>query len=233
MKRLTLALLALCLAAPAARAQQQDTRPGIAVLPFENGGSYGRDKEDFAALQNGIPAFLINDLQANPAARVVDRSVINKVLDEQNLAKDGRVDAATAAKVGKLVGARYMVTGTFIDLYGDFRLTARIIDVETGEIIKSVANDDSMHDRKEMFKIFQSVAQKLMDGTNLPPLPKQVAEAVKKQNVPTEALTLYSRALLYEDRGDKAKAKEFYQQAVKAYPDYTPATEGLKRVSQS
>ncbi|HEV2291177.1 MAG TPA: CsgG/HfaB family protein, partial [Gemmatimonadales bacterium] len=112
MKRVTLALLAMAIAAPVsgqAPATAQDTRPGIAVLPFDNGGSYGRDKEDYAALQTGIPAVMIDELSRNPAARVVDRETIDKILKEQDLGTNGRVDATTAAKVGKLVGARYMI----------------------------------------------------------------------------------------------------------------------------
>src|SRR5689334_24677995 len=52
----------------------QDSRPGIAVLPFDNSGSYGQDKENFDALQKGIAGMLISELAANPAARVVERS---------------------------------------------------------------------------------------------------------------------------------------------------------------
>ena len=50
----------------------QDTRPGIAVLPFENGGSYGKDKEDFDALRKGLAGTLIYELAQNPAVRLVD-----------------------------------------------------------------------------------------------------------------------------------------------------------------
>ncbi len=231
MKRMLTVLLALASATPAlAQQATPDTRPGMAVLPFENGGSFGRDREDFDALRGGIAAVLIDELAQNPAVRVVDRAVINNLISEQNLARDGRVDAATAARVGKLVGARYMVTGSFIDAYGDFRVTARIIDVETGEIIKVVSNDESMRDRRQMFKIFQNVATKLMAGINLPALPRQVAQAAEHRNVPTDALTFYSRALLYEDRGDKPKAAEYYRRATDAFPGYAQAQEGLRRV---
>src|SRR5690348_10308754 len=112
----------------------QDTRPGIAVMPFDNSGSYGQDKENFDALQKGIAGMLISELAANPAARVVERAEIQKLLEEQNLGATGRVDPQSAAKVGKLVGARYVITGAFIDFYGDFRLDARIVNVETSEI---------------------------------------------------------------------------------------------------
>jgi tetratricopeptide (TPR) repeat protein len=48
--------------------------------------------------------------------------------------------------------------------------------------------------------------------------------------VPTEALALYSRALLYQDRGDKQRAIEYYTKAVSAFPDYAEAKEGLREL---
>ncbi len=205
----------------------QDTRPGIAVLPFENGGSYGQDKENFEALQKGIPGMLISELAQNPAARVVDRDGIESMLAEQNLARDGRVDAATAARIGKLVGARYMVMGSFVDLYGRFRMDARIVNVETSEILKVVKSDGK---RDDLFRLIQGLAEKLMAETKLPPLSAELGAAVRQRNVPTEALTYYSRALLYQDRGDKDKAAEFFNKALEAFPSYSEAREGLQKV---
>jgi TolB-like protein len=222
-------LVALALAAlsPLA-ASAQDTRPGIAVMPFENGGSYGREKEDFEALQQGIPAMLISELSKNLAARVVDRSDINRILNEQNLATQGRVDAATAARVGKIVGARYMIMGGFTDYYGKMRIDARIVDVETSEILKVVS---SQKEREKLFDMISEVALAIMANTKLPPLPTQ--QAATQRHIPTEALTYYSRALLYQDRGDKEKATEFYNRALAVFPDYTEAKEGLQKVGNS
>jgi TolB-like protein len=223
--------LATALTTLASSAAAQDTRPGIAVLRFENGGSYGQDKENFEALQKGIPAMLLSELSKNPAARLVDRSQTQEILKEQDLGKDGRVDANTAAKVGKLVGARYVIMGSFIDFYGKFRVDARIVNVETSEIMKVVTNDPSLQKREDLFKIIQSVSDKIMTDTKLPPLPTDVAKAAKSRVVPTEALTYYSRALLYQDRGDNAKAAEYYKRAIDVFPDYAEAQEGLKKVS--
>src|SRR5436309_3517660 len=64
-----------------AQGRGQDTRPGIAVLPFDNSGSYGQDKENFDALQKGIAGMLISELAANPAARVVEREEIEKAAE--------------------------------------------------------------------------------------------------------------------------------------------------------
>ncbi|MEP7327495.1 MAG: CsgG/HfaB family protein [Gemmatimonadota bacterium] len=227
MRRTMLVALALAALSPLA-ASAQDTRPGIAVMPFENGGSYGREKEDFEALQQGIPAMLISELSKNQAARVVDRSDINRILGEQNLATQGRVDAATAARVGKIVGARYMIMGGFTDYYGKMRIDARIVDVETSEILKVVS---SQKEREKLFDMINEVALAIMANTKLPPLPAQ--QAAIQRHIPTEALTYYSRALLYQDRGDKEKATEFYNRALVVFPDYTEAKEGLQRVGNS
>ena len=227
MKKLLLAGLALTLLAHSAVAQ--DRRPGIAVLPFENGGSYGKDKEDFDALRKGLAAMLISELAQNSEVRLVDRFETQRVLDEQGLAVAERVDKETAARIGKLVGARYMVTGSFIDLYGDFRIDARMINVETGEIMKVVRSDPKFHDRRDMFRMVQSVAERVMADNRLPQLPSSSAQRPARQ-VPTEALALFSRALLYQDRGDKAKAVEYYQKALDVFPDYAEASEGLKKV---
>jgi TolB-like protein len=221
---------ALALTALTGGLAAQDTRPGLAILPFEDGGSYGQDKENFEALKRGIPAMLASELSNNPNVRLVDREQIQRLLDEQNLGKEGRVDAATAAKIGKLVGARYMIAGTFTDFYGRFRVDARIINVETSEIIKTVRSDPKLEKREELFRSIQSLAEKLMAETKLPPLPVEVSQRVKARNVPTEALTYYSRALLYQDRGDNAKAAEYFRKALDVFPEYAEANEGLKRI---
>ena len=225
-----ISLVGVAIAALALPLAAQDSRPGIAVLPFENGGSYGKDKEDFEALRKGIAATLIYELARNPGARLVEREQTQRLLDEQGLGVAERVDAATAAKVGKLVGARYMITGSFIDLYGDFRVDARIIDVETGEIMKVVRSDPKLHDRRDMFRMIESVARAIMADTRLPPLPSGSAQ---RTAVPTEALAHYSRALLYEDRGDKPKAIEYYQKALTVFPSYAEANEGLRKARGS
>jgi len=227
---LSLALLGSIGRELGAQGRGQDTRPGIAVLPFDNSGSYGQDKENFDALQKGIAGMLISELAANPAAHVVERDEIEKLLAEQSLGASGKVTPETAAKIGKLVGARYVVAGTFIDFYGDFRLDARLVNVETSEIVK--VESDRMQ-RDHLFDIIRTVAARLMKDANLPPLPRQASEQRMNRQVPTEALTFYSKALLYQDRGQKDKAAEMYQRALAVFPEYAEAQQGLQRVKNS
>ena len=50
--------------------------------------------------------------------------------------------------------------------------------------------------------------------------------------MPTEALTLYSRALLYTDRGNNERAIELYNRAIEVFPEYTEAKEALRQLRQ-
>jgi curli biogenesis system outer membrane secretion channel CsgG len=218
------------LAIPAAAAAQgQDTRPGIAVLPFDNGGSYGQDKENFDALQVGLQQMLITEFAQNAQLRVVERGRIKDLLAEQDLGASGRVDANTAAKVGKLVGARYVVLGGFIDFYGDFRIDARIVNVETSELVKVVQVKDK---RDKLYSLVVTLANDITKGVNLPALPRQAMEQRESRQVPTEAVQLYSRALLYADRGDTQRAAELFNRAIQVFPEYTEAQEGLRQLKR-
>jgi len=208
----------------------QDSRPGVAVLPFLNGGSYGQSAEDYAALEVGMQQMLTTEFAMNPQLRVVDRSRIKELLGEQDLGASGRVDAATAARIGKIVGARYMVMGGFVDTYGTMRLDIQVVNTETSEIEKA---DRTTFKREEMAKGVIDAAAQITKGLSLPELPKQVQaqreERAEKLNK-TQAVSYYTKGLLYQDRGDTDKAKELFSKALAEFPQYTEAQEALRQV---
>jgi TolB-like protein len=214
------ALAAMALAAPL---QAQDARAVVLVLPFENGGSYGQDKETFDALEVGLPAILAATLGAHPGVRVADQGT------PRGPGGGRRIDAASASQAAKAAGARYAVTGSFADFYGKFRINARVVDAQSGEILKVVSNDDpKLQDRAQLAAILQLVGDRIVAAIGLPPYSPEAAARMRA--LPAEALTQFSRGLLFESRGDKAKAAEAYQRALAADPDYPEAREGLQRV---
>jgi TolB-like protein len=199
----------------------------VAILPFEDRGSYGQDKEVFRALSLGIPATLATELSGHPELRLVDHTQIAQALKSQGLGPNARLDAATAAKIGTELGAQYAVTGNFADFYGRVRLAARIVDAGNGEIVKVVSNNDpNLQDRADLYRIIQMVAHRVLAETTSSPTRGDREGA----NVPTEALSQYSLGLLYENQGDPAKAGEHYQKALTALPNYRDAREGMQRV---
>ncbi|MCH6547401.1 MAG: hypothetical protein IH798_03040 [Gemmatimonadetes bacterium] len=208
-------------------AQGQDTRPGIGVWILENGGSYGQDAEDFEALRVGLQQILMTELARNPAMRVVERSQLNALIAEQDLGAAGRVDPETAARVGRIVGAKFMVLGGFVDWFGDFRLDARIVDCETTEIIVAIGLRER---REELYQLIVDLTGRLTNDVNLPSLDIEAELEEQAREIPVDALTLFSRAVFFEDRGDSERAKEFYTRARNVFPDYTEATERLQQL---
>jgi len=207
----------------------QEARATIAVLPFENSGSYGQDREAFDALEVGLPAILGATLAAHPAVAVVERGRLDQTLGQQKLAAAHRLDAGSATEIAKATGARYAVSGSFADFYGKFRINARVVDAQTGQILKVVSNDDpKLQDRAQLAAIVQVVADRIVSAMGLPPYPPDVAS--RRRAIPTEALTEFSRGLMFESRGDRAKAAEAYQRALTSAPDLDEARSGLQRV---
>jgi TolB-like protein len=207
-----------------------DARPGIAVFPFTNGGSLGPDSEDLTPLEVGVQQMLLTELAQNPALRIIERSRLREILDEQGLVADGHVDPRTAADIGRLVGARYIITGVFMDLYGVFRLDGRVIDVETGEIVRS----QEVRDQKQnIYSLLFDLAAGITAGANLPPLPTPVAQERRTRQIPPEAVSLYSRAQVFEDAGERDRAVELYRQIAQTFPEMTEAQEALRQLTTS
>lgn len=239
MKRLAAGTMVLALAALAAApapAQQQrpggqDTRPGMAILDFEIGATIGQDADDYQALRRGLAALTISEVAANPAVRVVERAQLQQILQEQNLGREGRVEAGSIVQIGRLIGARYMVTGTLYDLRGQVRVDVRLFDAETGQILRTSRVDGRMDG---LFDMVSRLAQQLMRDANLPPLERRAMEQHREQNPapPSQAVLAYSRAMLYADRGDTQRAVEQYRRAISIFPQYTQARAACNQLQQ-
>ncbi len=74
-------------------------------------------------------------LSGYPNVNVVERARFNEVLDELALSERVPIDDSTAARIGRLLGANYMVFGSLTQLGPLPSISLRIVSVETGEII--------------------------------------------------------------------------------------------------
>jgi hypothetical protein len=113
----------------------KDVPPGaIAVSGFRQSGREGSALVD---LINQAGASRLNDLAA-PGFSVVERDRLDAVLREQELALSDLVEPAKAVRVGRILAARYLVTGSVIPTADSVVVFARIINVQTA-VIESAA----------------------------------------------------------------------------------------------
>src|SRR5690349_11164353 len=110
--RTALLLMVLC-ASPALAAPLT-----VAVLYFDNNTAL----REYDVLQKGMADMLITDLMASDQLRLVEREKLDQVIGEIKLQRSKFFDAATAVKLGKIVGAGYAVTGAFTGFEPEVRI---------------------------------------------------------------------------------------------------------------
>jgi TolB-like protein len=213
---------------PESQSQETQNLPGVAVWPFSNGGSFGSDPWDYEALGIGLQQMLITELSQNSALRLVERSRIREILDELELTRSGFVDPETSATVGRLVQARYMIVGSFVDANGTMRLDARVDNVETGEILSETATK-VQGNRENLLDMVIDLGVQIVESADLPPLPGPVVAERKALNYPAEAIQLYSRALRREERGDREGMAELLRELTSNFPQHVEGRQMLEQ----
>jgi len=68
---------------------------------------------------------------------IVDRTQLNKILQEQHLSFTGVIEPAAVKKVGQIAGVDALIAGTITDLGDTIRLTLKIIATDTGSLVSA------------------------------------------------------------------------------------------------
>ena len=127
-------LMPLMLAAASASAAPASTgfkKTKIAVLDFQTQG------EEFSTEDMGkiVAEWLITGLVETGRFDVIERRLLEKVLQEQKLGMTGLIDPESAAQLGKVLGVKTIVSGTILKLGRNQEINARLINVDTGSIV--------------------------------------------------------------------------------------------------
>jgi formylglycine-generating enzyme required for sulfatase activity len=119
-------LLSLGLLALLAVAFAED-KPKVAVVQFD---SIGVEPSLGMAASEILTTHLASREQA---FRVVERTQLQKAMQELGYQTSALVDPESAVQIGKHLGARYIVVGSVTRFGSSYSLNARIVEVETAE----------------------------------------------------------------------------------------------------
>ncbi|MBF0118659.1 MAG: hypothetical protein HQK79_07465 [Desulfobacterales bacterium] len=103
----------------------------VAVLDFQTQGQ-GFESSDMGKI---VAEWLITALVKEGRFEVIERRMLEKIIEEQKLMMSGMLDETSATKIGKLLGVRAIITGSVMKLQDFMEVNARIIDVENASII--------------------------------------------------------------------------------------------------
>lgn len=181
MRILSIGALSLALSLGAASMSAQDAggaRPvPVGVFPFTQDESMENAGRKLADLISA-------ELSGNPSIMLVERAEIDKLVSEQSLNLSGMANPEYANKVGYLIGARIIVTGSVFKIDKETCVVAKVIGTETSRVIASkVAGPESLSGlaQKASAKISETIKS---DSAALMPQyksRKDIVDAIKRQ----------------------------------------------------
>ena len=176
----------------------------IAVMPFVN----QTGNKNISWLGPGVADSLSSKLSAVEDLVVVERAQISSIVREKELGMTGLIDEAHAPKLGKMLGARILVLGSFAGIKASgkimLRFNCKIVDTETGRIIggggvRAKGSLDSIFNMEE--KIAEDITKRI--GIVLTGAEKRYLKLPASSSV--TAYELYSLALDEQDYSRKKK----------------------------
>ena len=195
----------------------------IAVSPFQNLG-----QQSYTPLSKGLAEMIITDLSKVKTLKVVERVQLKALMDELKLSQSGLVDAKSAPRVGKLLGAGKITTGSFLDLDQEkIRLDAAVTQTESG---KSLTNSEVHGALPTFYQLEKELVFKILCGIghcpeSLDSQTKAAVETIHTRNF--KAFRLYSQGLEYLDQSKYREASRSFFLAVEEDPEFDLARKAL------
>jgi len=188
----------------------------VAVMSFKNLNA----DPSLEWMRVGVAETLVSDLKKRSSLRVVERDQVDKALSEVMLQGKQGGDESTAAKVGKLVGAKTIVLGAFQKAGNQLRITARFITAETGEVVDTAKTTGPVSD---VFLLQDEIVARLMGEKWVKP---SGAKAGARRASPKrlKAYQFYAMSLNTASDADRVG---YLNQAIEEDPEFSYALEEL------
>lgn len=226
----TTALLFAMLVASASRlsAQQSDRSLVIAALPFAN-NVVGDEHAALNPLVSGVPELILIELARSPSVRTVEPARLRRVLSSQKLDPQGGIDDEGASHVGRILGAPWVIRGTFTtDGRGAIRIAALVVDVGTAQVQHSATAEGK---QANLAALIGQISEKLGRDMHLPELTNEGRRVrALTQKASYQTTLSFARAIEARDAGRVQQAITMLQQLLSNDPEYEPAQSELTRM---
>tara|TARA_B110000438_G_scaffold271381_1_gene289216 strand:+ start:181 stop:1653 length:1473 start_codon:yes stop_codon:yes gene_type:complete len=134
--------------------------PALAVLDFDF--QKNSNLEEYAPICTNA---MISGFVKSQKYTVIERSELDKLLNEQKFSHTGLVDDETAQEIGKFLGAQYVHVGSISSLQQKLIITTKIIEVSTG-VAKASEVFYSSKDIENLLQQLEIASKKLSNHNN-------------------------------------------------------------------
>ncbi len=191
----------------------------VAVTAFKNLGS-----DSLAPLGKGMAAMIIADLSLFEDLKVVEREKLAALLAEMRLGGSGLVNEKSAPKVGKLLRARYVTSGSLANSQAEsLQIASILFDAERGA---SAGGQNISGELAKFYELEKVIACGIVSdlGRNCNLAPKDFKKIHTRS---LAALEAYSYGLDYLDQEKYDEARNMFQKAVAEDPQFELARMAL------
>jgi adenylate cyclase len=188
-------------------------KPSVAVLPFANMSS-DPEQEFFA---DGIAEDVITALSRYPSLFVIARN--------SSFTYKGR--AVDVKEVGRELGVRYILEGSLRKSGNRIRVTAQLVEAETGRHVWAERYD---RDLTDIFALQDEITEAVATAIAPAIADAELRRAMRKPPNSLDAWAAYQRGLWHVGRfssEDNILAQQFFQRAIDLDPNFAGGYAGL------
>ena len=188
-------------------------KPSLAVLPFTN--MSGDPEQEFVS--DGIAEDVITALSRHPSLFVIARN--------STFTYKGR--AVDVKQVGRELGVRYVLEGSVRKAGNRIRVTAQLIEAETGNHVWANRYD---RDLADIFAVQDEITHALTTALTPAIADAELRRAIRKPPESLDAWAAYQRGLWHLSKAnseDDTIAQNFFRRAIDLDPTFAPGYSAL------
>lgn len=185
-------------------------RNTMAVLYFQN----KTGESEFDPLQKGIPLLLIADLSNVKGLQVIERVKLQALVEEIGLGTSGLVEFNAAPRVGRLLGARWLIGGDISK--GSIGIQSNLLDVPGQKVTGQAVVKGNL---PELFRLEKDLLFEILKLLKIEVPPEEERELRKPCSTNIKALMALFKGIEASDRKDYQRAAEHYEVASREDPN--------------
>ncbi|MFY9558489.1 MAG: protein kinase [Blastocatellia bacterium] len=195
----------------------------VAVMTFSNITAEPKDEW----IGSGIAETVTSDLKKVRGLSVIGRERTFEVLKDLATGALNDFDESIAIDIGRRLAASWILGGGYQRIGEMIRITARVIDVNTGEVVRTVKIDGKI---TEIFSLQDKIVYELSRGLNLELGTSEINEIEAEETQSVEAYESFSRGMINLRTGSRDsldRAIHYFEKAAELDPNYAGAWAAL------
>jgi TolB-like protein len=213
----------------------------LVVLDFVN-NTAGNKAKEFQPWELGLASMMMTDLESMGLFNIISRDDVTEVSRKRGLQITSVQTDENALEVGRLVAARYVLAGSFLEMSGKLRVEARVFSVEQGVQLGAASVNGKTNEffelQKQLVIEISPYLEAVLDDAEASIIVANIettSVSASLNNYAGEIAVLQAQEC--RERGEPQRADEFleeakqkFEKALKHDPDYKRAKENLAKL---